>query len=107
MKMLSEKEKIILETLLLYPSIRDTSYHLINDEKYSKIREKYHKENTKRKSEPFSEAALYQTLYRIRQRQKEARIFINMLLPYRNKSLYLNKVLTPREKMKLEDDENI
>lgn len=103
---LSGKEKLILDLLQIYPTVKDVSFHLRNDEKYFQERLRYPKRSKNPNADAFSPTAIYQILYRIRQRQKQARILINTLLPYRNKNAYLSRLLTPKEKMKIDSNED-
>lgn len=105
MGVLTDKEKVVLDALLLYPRIKDVAFHLEHDDKYAKTREKFIHPG-KPQLRPFSREAIYQTLYRLRLRQKEARLLINTLLPLRNKNPYLNRLLTPKERMKLESNDD-
>jgi len=89
MYVLSEREKLLLEALTKWRTVKDASHYLVYEKDLPDMTEK----------------ACYAILGRIRRRYKKARNFINTILNYRRKSDTLRKVLTPKVPMKDEDEE--
>jgi len=86
MRGLSEREKLLLDTLLEFGTVKDAAYHL-----------QYHKKVN------LSIDACYAILWRLRRRYQKARAFINAILVYRQKSPLLKKVLTPKVALNHDD----
>ena len=93
MKLLTKREKNLLDHLLTSITVKDAAYFIRTSN------------NPNTRDERMTDDAAYQMLHRIREKQRDARNFINFLLQYRRKKPLLEQVLTPREKMKLDEAE--
>lgn len=86
MKLLSDRERNLLDSLATSGSVKDAA---------SFLRSSY---DPAIRDENMTTDAAYSILYRIRQKYLDARGFVNTMLAYRRKSELLQKVLTPTVK---------
>ena len=86
MKLLSDRERNLLDALSKSRSVKDAA-HFIRNSYDPAVRD-----------EKMTTDAAYSILYRLRQKYLDARGFVNTLLAYRGKSELLRKVLTPTVK---------
>lgn len=89
MEILKRREKEILEILMTVESVKAAAEKM---------------------APALTDRAIYNILYRLRKRQIEARNFVNQLLSYRRRSDLLDKLLTPKTAVSIEEttpEENI
>lgn len=83
MKLLSDREKKLLDMLETKGSVKDAAYFIC----YS--------DDPGIRDPKMTTAAAYSILYRLRKKYVDARTFVNTILAYRKKSELLRTVLTP------------